>query len=155
MGRGAIRQVKGTVVVSRVLDAHYSQVRIENQILGERPMAAGDKISNPFYDKSKPVHVYLAGELRKYPKAIALARLRRMGVVIDDAIGAETDFIVVPDTMQVSPTPAAAGGAEAPAAAPAEGAKPAESEYDKLYRLSKQFGATLVTERAIEAFLGY
>src|SRR5262245_3252553 len=38
LGRGAIRTSKGSVVISRVLDAHYSQVRIVDQTLGERPM---------------------------------------------------------------------------------------------------------------------
>jgi hypothetical protein len=148
VGRGGLRAKKGTVVIAKVLDAHYSQVRIVDQVLDERPMSRGDIIANPFYDKSKPMHVYLAGELRKYPKTIALDRLRRMGVVIDDAVGAQTDFIVVPDTMQVSPTPAAAG-------ADAAGGAKEESQYDRLNRLAKQFGANLVTERGIEAFLDY
>jgi hypothetical protein len=149
VGRGALRVKKGTVVVTKVLDAHYSQVRIVDQVAGERPMSSGDIIANPFYDKSKTIHVYLAGDLRKYPKGIATDRLRRTGAVVDDAIGTATDFIVVPDSMTVSPTPAPAGDAAA------AGATKEESPYDRLYRLSKQFGASLVTERMIEHFLDY
>jgi hypothetical protein len=149
IGRGAIRMPKGSVVVTKVLDAHYSQVRIADVIDGEKPMGAKDLISNPFFDANKTIHVFLAGELRKYPRAIAVARLAKMGCIVQDAATPETDWIVVPDTLAVSATPAAAGaeGAAAPAAE--------ESAYDRLVRLAKTFSATLVSEQILEKFLGY
>lgn len=149
VGRGGARVMKGTVVVTKVLDAHYSQVRVVAQAFGERPLASRDIIANPFYSKSKPIHAYVAGDLRKYPQGIAIARLQEMGVVIDSAVGAATDWIVVPDSMSVSPTPTAAADASA-----AGGAKE-ESMFDKLAKLAKTFGATLLTERMVEHFLGY
>jgi hypothetical protein len=151
VGRGAIRVSKGEVVVTKVLDAHYSQVRIAFQVDGERPMGAGDSISNPFYDAKKPVYVFLAGELQKYPKAIAVARLQRMGVVVQDSITDKTDWVVIPDSIVVAPTAPAAGGE-----GEGEGAgAPAETEFARLERLARPFGATLVTEKLIESFLGY
>jgi hypothetical protein len=142
IGRGAQRYTKGTVVVSRVLDSHYSQVRIVSQMATFTP---GDMVANPFYSKSKPIHMYLAGDLVKYPKAIAVARLKQMGVLVDENVNSKTDWILVPDAVAAS-----AGGP-----APAEGAPKEESQYDRLKQMAKDYGAALVTERMVEHFLGY
>ena len=150
VGRGAIRLSKGDIVVTKVLDAHYSQVRIAFQVDGERPMGAGDRISNPFFDAKKPVYVYLAGELQKYPRAIAVERLKRMGVVVQDSINDKTDWVIIPDSIAVTPEAPAGGEAGAEGAA-----APAETEFSRLERLARPFGATLVTEKLIESFLGY
>ncbi len=146
-GRGGIRVTKGEVVVTRVLDAHYSQVRILSQVTGERPLGKGDWIANPFYEKDRVIHLYLAGELRKYPRAIAVERLARMGVQVEDKINDKTDYVLIPDAMAVGVTPAPEGGA-----APEAGK---ESEFDRLSKLANTFGATLITEKMIEAFLDY
>src|SRR5207248_2940542 len=137
----------------KVLDSHYSQVRILSQVGGEKPMAAGDLISNPFFNKNRPIHVYIGnGEFRKYPRTVAAARLAKMGVIVEDKIWEKTDYVLIPDSLAVKP------GGEAPAAgaepAAAGAAKP-ESELDRLSRLAHTFGATLITERMIESFLDY
>lgn len=146
-GRGMIRTSKGTVVITKVLDQHYSQARIVGLVDGERPISKGDMVSNPFYKKSERLKIVVAGVLRKYPKSVAADRLRTMGTDIQDAIDAATDYVVIPDSIKV-PT---AG------AAPAEGeaAAGAQSEYDRLAALAKSFGATLITEKLLEAFLDY
>ena len=109
-------------------------------------------ISNPFYDKRKPIHVFLAGDLKKYPKQIAVARLGEMGAVVDDQISDKTDWIVLPDTVTAGASPAA--GAEG--APPADAAAPKEeSPMARYERLARTFGATLMTERVLEAFLDY
>lgn len=147
MGRGMIRTSKGTVVITKVLDQHYAQARIVGLVDGERPISKGDMISNPFYKKSERLNIVVAGVLRKYPKSVAADRLRTMGTDLQDAIDANTDYVVIPDSIKV-PT---AG------AAPAEGeaAAGAQSEYDRLAALAKSFGATLITEKLLEAFLDY
>lgn len=148
--RGGTRTPKGNVMVSRVIDAHYSQVRILGLVDRERPITKDDLIANPFFNAKRPVHLFLAGELKKYPKTIAIERLKTMGVVIDDQINDKTDFVLIPSGMS-APT---SGAAPAPAeggAAPA----PTESEYDKLVRIARSFGATLITERLLESFLQY
>ena len=147
IGRGAIRMTKGEVVVTKVLDAHYSQVRILSQVFGEKPMTARDLISNPFFSTGRPIHVYLAGDLRKYPKAVAAARLAKMGVVLEDNINQQTDYVLIPDSMSVKPS--------GEAAAPPEGGVKAESELERLGKLAHTFGADLITERMIENFLDY
>jgi hypothetical protein len=151
VGRGGIRELKGLILVQKALDAHYSQVsilRIEDEA---RPIVRGDTIHNPFYNPTKQVHVFLAGELQKYPKSVAAARLRRANVVIDESLGADTDYVVVPDTVRVpveTAAPAEDGAAPAPAAA-------GQSEYDRWRERARTFGATLITERQLEAFLDY
>ncbi|MCC7138553.1 MAG: hypothetical protein IT460_09030 [Planctomycetes bacterium] len=145
MGRGAIRETKGEVIVTKVLDAHYSQVRILSTVDASHPIGRGDMIANPFFDAKAPVHVFIAGDLRKYPKSVAASRLQAMGCIVDDAVNVKTDFIVIPDSV--------AAGTSAPAEGDAAAA--GASEYDKLMQLAKSFGATLATERMLEAFLGY
>lgn len=147
LGRGAIRETKGEVVVTKVIDVHYSQVRILSTVDASRPISRGDMLSNPFFNAKTPIHVFLAGDLRKYPKSVAAARLREMGCIIDDAVNVKTDFLVIPDSVTAAATAPAAEGGDA--------AAPAASEYDKLVQVAKSFGATLVTEKMLESFLGY
>lgn len=143
IGRGGFRVAKGEIVVTKVLDAHYSQARIASSVA---PLGRLDSISNPFFRKDRPIRLFLAGDLRKYPKAIAVERLKRMNVIVEDTINTETDYVLVP-----------AGTAVAPAGEkPAEGAAaPAETEFDKLQRMARSFGASLITENMISAFLDY
>jgi hypothetical protein len=148
IGRGGLRIYKGQVVVLKVLDAHYSQVSILSQVADERPIGAGDMISNPFYSATKTIHVYLAGELKKYPKAIAAARLKQANVVIDDAMSPATDYVVVPESLTAKPATAEPGAEGAPAAGE-------KSEYERLAAMAASFGATLITERILENFLDY
>ena len=144
VGRGAIRVQKGDVVITQVLDVHYSQASISSST---SPLSTGDQISNPLFRKDRPIRLFLAGDLKKFPKEIAVARLKRMNVIIDDKISSETDYVLIPAGVAVVP----AGGAPAdPAAAPA-----AESEFDRLQKLANNFGANLITETMIEAFLDY
>jgi hypothetical protein len=109
----------------------------------------GDMIANPLYSKSRPMRLYLAGELRKYPRSLAVERLSRMGVIVEDKISINTDYIVIPDSVAVGAPPPAEGEA-----AP-EGAPATQSEYARLQTLARDFGATLITERMIESLLDY
>jgi|GEM_PF-3430392 len=147
-GRGMIRATKGEVVITKVLDQHYAQARIVSSVDGERPIAKGDMVSNPFFDKTQRMKIFVAGTLRKYPKSVAADRLRAMGCDLQDAIDNSTDFVVIPDSVKVKPE------GEAPAEG-AEAAPGAQSDYDKLVSLAKTFGATLITEKLLEAFLDY
>jgi hypothetical protein len=149
VGRGGIRSPKGEVMVTRVLDAHYSQVRLVSSLSAQRPVGKGDMIANPLYSKSRPMRLYLAGELRKYPRSLAVERLSRMGVIVEDKISINTDYIVIPDSVAVGAPPPAEGEA-----AP-EGAPATQSEYARLQTLARDFGATLITERMIESLLDY
>lgn len=147
-GRGMIRLTKGEVVITKVLDQHYAQARIVSLVDGERPIAKGDMVSNPFFDKTQRLKLFIGGTLRKYPRSVAIERLRAMGCDVQDAIDADTNFLVIPDSLKVKPAgEAAADGAEA--------APGAQTDYDKLLAIAKNFGATLVTEQMLEAFLDY
>ncbi len=150
IGRGAIRSPKGEIVVTQVLDSHYSQARIRSRVPGEKPMGTGDLIANPFFDGRKPVRIYLAGALRKFPKEIAIERLRLMGAIVVDQLDATTDVILIPDSVA-----AKLKGTDAPPADGAAAPAAEESEFDRLSRLAKSFGAAVVTERMVEAFFDY
>lgn len=141
-GRGGFRVAKGEIVVTRVLDVHYSQARISSQVA---PLGTNDSISNPLFRKDRPIHLFLAGDLKKYPKAIAIERLKRMNVIIDEAIGNDTDYVMIPAGVT-----ATVGAAPADAAAPA-----AESEYEKLNRMARSFGASLISESTLSAAIDY
>ncbi len=145
VGRGGIRVMKGDVVITQVLDVHYSQARIASSAA---PLSSGDRISNPFFRKDRPIRLFLSGDLKKYPKAIAVERLKRMNVIVDDKISSDTDYVLIPAGVLVAPAGAApaADGAAAPAT---------ESEFDRLQKLARSFGANLITETMIEAFLDY
>jgi hypothetical protein len=151
IGRGAIRSPKGEITITKVLQDHYSQARISGRVPGEKPMVTGDILANPFFDARKPVKVFLAGPLRKYSKEIAAARLRQMGAIVVDQLDASVDLLLIPDNVAAKLQGADAAPAEGDAAAPAA----QESEYDRLVRLAKDFGATIVTERMVEAFFNY
>ncbi len=150
IGRGAIRSPKGEITITKVLQDHYSQARISGRVLGEKPMVRGDLIANPFFDGRKPVKVFLAGALRKYPKEIAAARLRQMGAIVVDQLDASVDLLLIPDSVAAKLKEAGAPAAEGEAAPAAQ-----ESDFDRLSRLAKDFGATIVTERMVEAFFDY
>lgn len=145
VGGGGFRVQKGWVVITQVIEPHYSQARIASSTA---KLSTGDSISNPFFRKDRPIRLYLAGDLKKYPKAIAAERLKRMNVIVEDTISAETDYVLIPSGIVVAPAGAApaADGAAAPAT---------ETEYDKLQKLARSFGANLITETQISAFLDY
>ena len=143
VGRGGFRVMKGEIVLTKIIDVHYAQARIASS---SAPLGRGDSISSPFFRKDRPIRLFLAGDLKKYPKAIAVERLKRMNVIVEDTINSDTDYVLIPASVGVKPT----------ADAPAEGAPAAtESEYERLTRLARSFGASLLTERQIEAYLDY
>ena len=142
-GAGGFRVVKGEIVVTKVIDVHYSQARISSSVA---PLGRRDSISNPLFRKDRPIHLFLAGKLEKYPQQIAVARLKTMNVIIDEAASSETDYILIPRGVT----------APAPGAPPADPAAPVtETEFDKLNRLARSFGASLITEQALSAYIDY
>ena len=153
IGRGGIRSLKGQVMVTRVLGPSSSKVTILSEIDARRPIIDGDLLSNPFYSPTETIHIYLAGELERYPIEIARGRLGKMNVVIDKAVNADTDYIIVPNTME-APAPAAGDGEE-DEEGDGETTGGAQTEYERIQALAREFGATIVTERMLNEFLDY
>lgn len=150
IGRGGVRYVKGQVQVVEVLGPSSAKVSILAQADPRDPVIGGDLISNPFYAPGEQIHLFIVGELQKYPREVLLSRLAPLNVIVDKEVSGDTDYIVVRDDLA------------APAAAPAEGeeggeeaaAPGAQTEFDRVATLARTFGATLITERLLNQFLG-
>ena len=151
IGKGGFRLPKGQVMVTRVLGRKSAKVSILSQVPGNA-IAQNDIIHNPLWDATDTIHVFLAGELERYPIEIAKARLGKMGVVIDATVDGDTDYIVVPDEMAAPPP--ASGEADEDVdedAAPVGG----KSEFERIQALGRTFGATVITEKMLNEFLDY
>jgi hypothetical protein len=138
--RGGARQPIGEVQVIKVTGPSSSQVRILSAM---QPLVGGHLLSNPLFNASRPVHIYPLGWS---PDVIQQRRLDEMGVVVDKAPTAGTDYFVVPNDWK--------GGAPA---APKEGEDPAaaaaSNPLDKAQQEARTFGATVITLRMLENFL--
>jgi hypothetical protein len=143
--RGDIRTSKGTVVITKVLDQHYAQARIVGLVDGERPISKGDMLSNPFYKKTERLNIVVAGVLRKYLKSVAADRLRTMGTDLRTP-STQTDYVVIPDSIR---------SLTAGAAPPRVRRRRRPERVRPPAALAKSFGATLITEKLLEAFLDY
>jgi hypothetical protein len=149
-GRGGQRENKGEVVVTRVTGPHSATVSILGEVDPQNPIVTGDFVHNPLYSPTENIHVVIVGTLQKWPKTILVDRLRRLGVTVQDQMTGETDYVVVPDSMS----------APAEAAAPAEGEegaapKPGQSELEKIQSQARVFGAVVITESLLDAFLNF
>ncbi|MFV1959407.1 MAG: hypothetical protein ACC662_08340, partial [Planctomycetota bacterium] len=103
IGKGGIRVAKGTVQVTKVLGDHAAKVAILDILDPIHPVLGGDLIANPFYSPKEPVHVWIVGELQKYPTEIANARLAKLHVITDKTINEDTDYVIVPNAMAAPP----------------------------------------------------
>jgi len=149
-GKGGVSLLKGQVQVTRVLGPNSAKVAILAEDPGN-PIEQDDALHNPLWSVTDTVHIFLAGELEKYPLDIAKARLAKLGVVIDPAVNGDTDYIVVPDSM-AAPAPAAGGeDEEEDEEAPVGG----QSEFERIQSLARTFGATVITEKMLNEFLDY
>jgi len=149
LGKGGFRLLKGQVMVTRVLGRKSAKV----SILVEEPgnaIAQGDIIHNPLWSATDTIHVYLAGELERYPIEIAKARLAKMGVTIDDMVTGDTDYVVVPNAM-AAPAPAGDEDEDMDEEENVGG----KSEYERISALARNFGATVITEKMLNEFLDY
>lgn len=150
-GRGGMRLPKGKIMVTRVLGKKSSKVAIISEMPGN-PIGRGDVIHNRFWSATEPIHIYLAGELEKYPMDIAHARLARMGVTIDAQVNGDTDYIVVPDSMTAV---AAVAEGEDEEDFDDEEAVGGKTEFERVQALARAFGATVITEKILNEFLDY
>lgn len=149
LGKGGFRLPKGQVMVTRVLGPKSAKVAIVTELPGNG-IAQGDIIHNPLWDTTDTIHVFLAGELERYPIEIARARLTKMGVILDGSVDGDTDYIVVPDAMAAPPP--AAGADDEDMDEENVGGK---SEFERIQALGRTFGATVITEKMLNEFLDY
>ena len=72
-----------------------------------------------------------------------------MGVIVDKQISGDTDYVVIPNSM-TAPVAAASDEDEED-----EEEVGTQSEYEKIHALARNFGATVITEKMLNQFLGY
>jgi hypothetical protein len=127
----------------RVTGDHAAQVRIVSGSVGD-----GDRLHNPFYQRGERIFVYIPAKLEKWPLELAKARLAKLNVVVQDAMDGNTHYVIVPN------------GWAAPAAKPAEDEEGAEegavaNPLEEIQKQARLFGANVITERLLDAFLDY
>ncbi|MHC5011787.1 MAG: hypothetical protein ACYTG6_12725, partial [Planctomycetota bacterium] len=148
MGRGGQRLTKGEVMVLRVTGPHSSTVSILAELDPANPIGRSDMLSNPFYSPTEEIHIWIAGELSRYPLSVARTRLEKMGVIIDGELNGNTDYVVIPDSM-AAPVPTDDEDMDE------ENGAAVQSEYEQIEKLARDFGATVITESMLDNFLGY
>lgn len=139
---------KGRIVVTEVLSRSASKFRILEQ---SAPIAGGDRIHNPLFNPTDPIHVVIHGRLDKWPRELALERLGRLGVVVQNAPTGMTDYIIIPNSMAAAPAAAAEGEEEEGGDEESAGPDP----MVELEKLARRFGAQIVPERLLDSFLDY
>ena len=143
--RAGRRVDKGEVVVTRVMGRHASKVRIVGP--QAQPITGGDSIHNPLYNPTDPIHVVIAGKLDKWPRNLAVQRLKQLNVVVQDQPNGSTDYVIVPNSwaapMETSDEDEDNGGDAAP------------SPLERVTKTARRFGAVVLTERLFDVFLDY
>jgi hypothetical protein len=87
--------VKGRLEVIDVKD-RISTARITSEIDAKtRPIARGDSIANPVFDKRRPPVFTLAGEFQRFNKADLAAFIKATGAEVVDKLGPNVNFLVV------------------------------------------------------------
>jgi NAD-dependent DNA ligase len=94
IGKGARKIYKGTVLVLDV-DTNKATARIEQVVNPADPIVQGDLIESVTYNPAQELHFYLLGRMQKYGKTDAAARLRQLGLKVDDSVTIDTDYVVM------------------------------------------------------------
>jgi len=144
LDRAGNRVNKGEIMIVRVTGDHSSKARILSGSVGR-----GDQLHNPFYQPGETVYVYFAGKMDKWPKEMAAERLAKMGVVVQDAPDGKTQYIIVPNSW-TQPAQKAEGEDEGEG-----GPKAGSTPLDEAMKTARLFGANVITENILDAFLDY
>jgi NAD-dependent DNA ligase len=96
---------KGEVEVKDVYE-HQSKVSIVSTSDFRDPIIESDLIFNPIFSATQPKRVVLAGDFTKqaYKKEDAIARIQRIGGIVDEAVSDNTDFVIVGESYQTDPS---------------------------------------------------
>jgi NAD-dependent DNA ligase len=132
IGKGGRQVPKGTIKVIRV-DNDTAQAQVMQQYDAYSPLVAGDQIRSLTYDPNETIHVALVGRFSKMGRSDAAARLRALGVVVDEAVGIDTHYLVV--------------------GAPESEAEPIEET--SAYKAADLYGITKISERELSRFTMY
>lgn len=146
LDRVGARTPKGEIMVTKVTGRHSASCRIVSRVA---PITAGDIIHNPFYSAKDSIHIWFAGNVSKWPREVAEARLGEMGVTLQRSPNGKTDYIVVPNSWVLEKE--STGDDEE--ADEDEGAS--SDPMARIRSLARENGATIITESLLDAFLDY
>ncbi|MGE0190983.1 MAG: hypothetical protein AB7T63_02975 [Planctomycetota bacterium] len=147
LDRGGNRVDKGRVVVTQVTGPHSSKVRV---LEGRGQIAGGDRLHNALYNPTDPIHVYIHGKLDKWPRELAVARLRRLGVIVQEQVDGNTDYVVIPNSLGAKPEAASDEESE-----DEEGGESAADPLAQLEILARRNGAVIMPERLFDTLLDF
>ncbi len=146
LDRAGNRVNKGELMVVRVTGDHVAKCRILSGSAGR-----ADRIHNPFYAPGDRIYVYFAAKLDKWPKDMATERLAKMNVVVQSAPNGDTTYIIVPNSWAA---PVETSGDDDEDEGDDEGTS-ATTPLEQAQKTARLFGANVITERLLDAFLDY
>lgn len=146
--RAGNRVNRAEIMIVRVTGNHSAQVRINSGVV-----TAGDRIHNPFYVPGERVYVWFAGKMDKWPMQMARERLAKINVVVQDRMDGNTHYAVVPNSWAAAADAAPAGEDEDEG--DDEGAASGSTPLEEVQKAARTFGANVITERLLDAFLDY
>jgi hypothetical protein len=124
------RRIKGTIEVFQVGGGHWALARGLAKDEHSRDFAAGDFVSNPYFNTRHPVHVCMPRGLRLRRIEDVSVALARAGIVVDAEIDVHTDIAVYPEEERT------------------------EQDRAKDREPARMFGAAIEIEKRMEEFLG-
>jgi len=154
-GKGNKREDIAVVLVTKV-DRTSAEASIIKQIDPRVPVTSGMNISNPFYDPSKTLRVYIYGDLKQYPTEVARKRLAQAGMQISPVLDDTVNVIILGEP------PVAVGGEEGmdmeegeSAAAERRANIEREKRLTEILDRAASIGALVVTENVLRTFIEY
>ncbi len=95
IGKGGVREPKGTVKVSEVFDT-YSKAIIETPQDRFEPMGKGDILVNPLFDRDRSkIFVFVGRFPGRYNQEQLKLMIAAAGGEVRTEVGADTDFLIV------------------------------------------------------------
>ena len=92
--KGYNRVSKGQIEV-RELENNFAVARIIQQHSSLDPIGAGDKISNPHFNRNRTKNFVLVGNFPAYGKSFLTQRLESLGATVSDSVNSDVDAIIL------------------------------------------------------------
>lgn len=95
LAKGGAKYKKGTIKITSCDDETARGAIIEES--SRDPITKGDLIQSLTYSPNRKIHFVLVGDMKKMGRSQAEAVLTRLGAVVDPAVTASTNYLVVGD----------------------------------------------------------
>jgi hypothetical protein len=153
-GKGNQREDIAVVLVTKV-ERTSSEASIIKQIDPRVPVTAGMNVSNPFYDPTKTLRVYIYGDLKQYPTEVARKRLAQSGLQISPVLDDTVNVIILGEP----PVTVGDAGMDMDEGEAAAATRRANIERQKrlteIKDKAESIGALVVTEDVLRTFVEY